>query len=483
LTKRFPGVVALQDVDLDVDYGEVVCVLGENGAGKSTLSNIISGALPQDAGTMSLDGDPYAPHSPADAIAAGIGMIHQETTLLPELSVAENVLLGRLPERAGVVDWRELNARARELLARVGCKVNPQVPAARLSVAQGRQVEIARALSLDARILILDEPTASLGAEEAETLFQLVRDLKEQGVGFIYISHRLSEVAEIGTRVIVLRDGKRVAEWDQPDVPVAELVRAMVGRDVEQVYPEPPPVQGEELLRVELLSRRGAFSDVSFTLRRGEILGIAGLVGAGRSELARALFGAEPADAGRIWLDGKPYEARKPAAAVAAGLVLVPEERKTQGLVLHLPVEENLALPSLQQLAVAGILRPAAERKLASTWINRLAIRGRPQQPAGTLSGGNQQKVVIAKWLPRNPKVVIFDEPTRGVDVGARQAIYKLIDELADQGVGVIVISSDLPEVIGLSHRVLVLSGGHQAGVLERGEADQENVMALALGA
>jgi ribose transport system ATP-binding protein len=483
LTKRFPGVVALQDVDLEVGYGEVLCVLGENGAGKSTLSNIISGALQQDAGTMRLDGAPYAPRSPADSIAAGIGMIHQETTLLPELSVAENVLLGRLPQRAGIVDWQELNVQARKLLARVGCRVNPQVPAARLSVAQGRQVEVARALSLDARILILDEPTASLGGEEVETLFRLVRALKEEGVGFIYISHRLSEVAQIGTRVVVLRDGRRVADWGQPEVPVPELVRAMVGRDVEQVYPEPPSVRQAELLRVEHLSRRGAFSDVSFTLRRGEVLGVAGLVGAGRSELARALFGAEPPDGGRIWLDGQPFQPTKPAAAVAAGIVLVPEERKTQGLVLHLPVEENLALPSLQRLAVAGIVRPSAKRKLASKWIKRLAIRGRPQQPAATLSGGNQQKVVIAKWLPRDPKVVIFDEPTRGVDVGARQAIYEVIDELAGQGVGVIVISSDLPEVIGLSHRVLVLSRGQQVGVLERGEADQEKVMALAVGA
>jgi ribose transport system ATP-binding protein len=358
----------------------------------------------------------------------------------------------------------------------LGLEVDPATRVGRLSVAARQQVEIAKALSLDARILILDEPTAALGGEEVDRLFALVGDLQAQGVAFIYVSHRLAEVPEVGDRVVVLRDGKRVASWDRADVPVEQLIEAMVGRTVDQVYPQPPEPQAEEVLRVERLSRRGAFSGVSFTVRRGE-----GLVGAGRTRLARALFGAEPADAGRILLEGEPVDLRSPANAVAAGIVLVPEDRKEQGVVLDLSLQDNVALPSLDELATAGLLRPTTLRRLAQELARRLDIRGRLSQPARTLSGGNQQKTAIAKWIPRHPRVVIFDEPTRGVDVGAKAGIYRLIRDLAAEGTAVLVISSELPEVLGLSNRVLVLSRGRQTGLLDRAEAEEERVVALAV--
>jgi ribose transport system ATP-binding protein len=481
LSKRFPGVLAVDGVDLDVEPGRVLILLGENGAGKSTLARIVSGVYRPDAGEMSLDGQPYQPASPRDAIAAGVGMIHQETSLLPGLSVAENIFLGRQPTRGGLVDHGAMRAAARAYLDRVGLRVDPATPVARLSVAARQQVEIAKALSLDARILFLDEPTAALGRDEAERLFGIVADLREQGVAFVYITHRLAEVPRVGDRVVVLRDGRRVAGWDRADVPPEELIEAMVGRTVDQVFPEPPPPQEEEVLRVEKLAVAGAFEGVSFSVRRGEILGIAGLVGAGRTTLARTLFGAQRPTAGRILVEGRPVRFRHPAEAVEAGIVLVPEDRKEQGLVLGLSLQDNVALPSLEHLAARGLLRDSAIRQLAERMSARLAIRGRLRQPARTLSGGNQQKAVIAKWLPRDPRVIVFDDPTRGIDVGAKAAIYRLIEELAGRGVGVLLISSELPEVLGLSHRVLVLSRGRQTGLLDRAEAEEGRVMSLAV--
>jgi ribose transport system ATP-binding protein len=481
LTKRFPGVVAVDAVDLDVEPGRVLVLLGENGAGKSTLARILSGVYRPDAGDMTLEGKPYRPGSPAEAIAAGIGMIHQETSLLQGLSVAENIFLGRQPTRSGLVDRAAMAAAARKHLDRVGLRVDPGTPVARLSVAARQQVEIAKALSLDARILLLDEPTAALGTEEAERLFAIVADLRQQGVAFVYITHRLAEVPRVGDRVVVLRDGRRVADWDRADVAPEELIEAMVGRTVDQVFPEPPEPRDEEVLRVEDLAVAGAFEGVSFTLRRGEILGIAGLVGAGRTTLARTLFGAQRPTAGRIVVEGRPVEFRHPADAMEAGIVLVPEDRKEQGLVLGLSLQDNVALPSLEQLAAGGLVRPSAVRKLAATLCGRLGIRGRLRQPARTLSGGNQQKAVIAKWLPREPRVMVFDDPTRGIDVGAKAAIYELLDELAGRGVGIVLISSELPEVLGLSHRVLVLSRGRQTGLLDRADAEEGRVMSLAV--
>jgi ribose transport system ATP-binding protein len=482
LSKSFPGTRALHQVDLDVTPGEVVALIGENGAGKSTLVKILCGIQPPDEGTMRFDGSPFAPERPAEAIAAGIGMIHQEMSLLPGLSVAENVLIGRLPTtRYGTVDRACMARLTRGYLDRVGLQVDPATPVRRLSVAQQQQVEIAKALSLDARVLLLDEPTAALGDEETAALFALIEELRAQGVGFVYISHRLGEIARIADRIVVLRDGERVAAFDHADVPVDRLVEAMVGRAVDQVFPDPPEHDGEVVLRVTDLARDGVFQGVGFELHRGEILGIAGLVGAGRTELMRALFGADPADRGSIEVAGRSVVLRRPEDAVEAGIVLVPEDRKGQGLLLGPSVQDNLALPSLEQLATRGAVTTPTLRRLTERITRQLQLRGRPGQSARTLSGGNQQKVVIGKWLERRPQVVLFDEPTRGVDVGAKAAIYAVIRGLADQGVGCVVVSSELPEVLGLSNRVLVMSRGRQTGLLTRAEADEERVMTLAV--
>jgi ribose transport system ATP-binding protein len=481
LTKRFPGVLALDHVDLAVHYGEVVVLLGENGAGKSTLVKIISGVHQADEGDMRLDGQPYAPVDPRAAIDAGIGMIHQEMNLLPALSVAENIFLGRQPRRGPAIDYAALHEQAREAMRPVGLDVDPRTPLSQLSIAQRQLTEIAKALSLHARILILDEPTAALGQEDADRLFEIVHELRGERVGFVYISHRLQEVARIGDRVVVLRDGELTAEFDDVDVPTDRFIAAMVGREVEREFPEPAPHSGEPVLEIDALGRDDAFDDVSFVLHSGEILGIAGLVGAGRTELARAVFGAEPPDRGSMRLRGTPYAPSSPAEAVAAGVVLVPEDRKDQGLVLQLTMADNVVLPSLD--AMGGVLRPSTTEQVTRQQIDQLGIKGRPGQVADTLSGGNQQKTVIAKWLPLDPSVIIFDEPTRGVDVGAKPAIHDVIRDVAGRGAGVIVISSELPEVLGLAHRVLVLSAGQQTALLPRDDADEETVMSHAVEA
>lgn len=482
LTKDFPGVRALDDVDLTLRRGQVIALLGENGAGKSTLVKLLSGVHTPDAGVLRLRGEPFTPQRPADAIAAGVGMVHQETNLLLGLSVAENIFLGRLPLVRGMVDYGALRGAARAQLARVGlADLDPDTPVSRLSVAVRQKVEIAKALSLDAALLILDEPTASLSQQDAEVLFALIHELAAEGVAFIYISHRLEEVPRVADAVVVLRDGQRVAAWDHGAVAAEDIVRAMVGREVTRKYPVPPDTVGAEVLRVEGLGRDGAFEDVSFTVGAGEIVGIAGLVGAGRTEVARAIAGADRAERGQLYLDGRPIRVRSPEQAIYHGIVLVPEDRKDQGLVLDLLVRDNVTLPSLEQETRAGIVRPAALSRLTARLAGEVDLRGRPEQSARTLSGGNQQKVVVAKWLPRGPRIVIFDEPTRGVDVGAKQAIYRIIHQLCAQGVGIIVISSELPEVLGIAHRVVVLAKGRRTGEVPRAQADEQTVMRLAV--
>lgn len=482
LRKSFPGVLALDGVDLEVHAGRVLALLGENGAGKSTLVKILSGVHQPDEGTMELDGAPYAPRSAAVALDAGIGMVHQETNLLPELSAMENIALGRLPLQRGLVDYRALRRHATEHLSHVGLQeLDPATPIARLSVGERQKVEIAKALALDARLLVLDEPTAALSREDAQILFELIGDLRQHGVGFIYISHRLYEIPLVADEVVVLRDGARVAGWPSGDVPTEQIIQAMVGRQVDEQFPEPPDTVGEELLTAEGLTRHGAFADVSLTLHRGEILGIAGLVGAGRTELARALAGADALDAGHIRLGGEVVQVGSPAEAADAGIAMIPEDRKEHGLALEQLVRDNATYPMLQRIVERGLVRPSALNRLTETLGERVELRGSPLQTAGTLSGGNQQKVVIAKWLPREPEVVIFDEPTRGVDIGAKQAIYRIIHELVQLGKGVIVISSELPEVLGLAHRLVVLSRGRLTGQLSREEATEEAVMQLAV--
>ncbi len=468
----------LRDVDLDVRPGEIVALLGENGAGKSTVSSVIAGLVPPSAGSMTWNGSAYAPTSPADALAQGIGLIHQELRQLPELSVAENVFAGRLRTRGGKVDRAGMARRAAEQLHRLGLDVPPTTPVRTLRVAAQQQVEIAKALTLDAKLLIFDEPTAALGGEETDQLFEQIGRLKRQGMGFIYISHRLDEIARIADRVLVLRDGQLVGSYETAQVPVKTLVEAMVGRPLDRMFPTIEPSQGPEVLRVEgLSSAEKTFSDVSFSVRAGEVFGIAGIVGAGRTELVRAIAGADPIASGTIVIDGRDLAPRSPADSLGAGIVLVPEDRKAQGLVLEHTIGDNIALGNYPRVAPSGFVSPGAVRRFAQDSIRRFGIKGRAGQPCNHLSGGNQQKVVLAKSIARKPRIVILDEPTRGIDVGARAQIYDLIAALARDGLAVIVVSSDLDEVLGLSHRVMVLSRGRNRGILEHGQANRVSVM------
>ncbi|MDX8539162.1 sugar ABC transporter ATP-binding protein [Mesorhizobium abyssinicae] len=481
LCKSYGPVQVLADASFEVRPGEVVALLGENGAGKSTVSNIIAGSTEPDAGTIIWRGKPYSPANPAAAIEAGVGMIHQELKLLPDLSVAENVYVGRLPMRGGRIDRATMNAKASAQLKRLGLDVSPERKVRTLRIAAQQQVEIAKALTLNAELLILDEPTAALGGEETELLFQQIRKLKAEGMSFIYISHRLDEIAQIADRVVVMRDGRIVARHERADIPVRTVVEQMVGRSVERMFPKLSPPRDETLLEVENLSSPDkSFNAVSFSVKSGEILGIAGLIGAGRTELVRAIAGADPISSGAVHVAGKPVHLNGPAAAIRAGVVLVPEDRKAQGVVLEQTIGENLAFGNFDHVAPKGWVFPKAVQKFAEAGISRLGVKGKPNQAVSKLSGGNQQKVIIAKWVSRPPKVFILDEPTRGIDVGARAAIYDVIADLARSGMAVVVVSSDLEEVLGLSHRVLVLSRGRQRGILERGEASNVAVMELA---
>ncbi|MER9544343.1 sugar ABC transporter ATP-binding protein [Mesorhizobium sp. M0437] len=481
LCKSYGPVQVLADASFEVRPGEVVALLGENGAGKSTVSNIIAGSTKPDAGTITWRGNPYSPANPAAAIDAGIGMIHQELKLLPDLSVAENVYVGRLPMRGGRIDRAAMNARASAQLKRLGLDVSPERKVRTLRIAAQQQVEIAKALTLNAELLIFDEPTAALGGEETELLFQQIRKLKAEGMSFIYISHRLDEIAQIADRVVVMRDGRIVARHERADIPVRTVVEQMVGRSVERMFPTISAPGNDTLLEVENLSSpERSFQNVSFSVRAGEILGIAGLIGAGRTELVRAIAGADPISSGSVRVAGKPVHLNGPAAAIKAGVVLVPEDRKAQGVVLDQTIGENLAIGNFDHVAPNGWVFPKAVQKFAEAGIRRLGVKGRPNQAISKLSGGNQQKVIIAKWVSRPPKVFILDEPTRGIDVGARAAIYDVIADLARSGMAVVVVSSDLEEVLGLSHRVLVLSRGRQRGILDRSEASNIAVMELA---
>ncbi|MER9682244.1 sugar ABC transporter ATP-binding protein [Mesorhizobium sp. M0184] len=481
LCKSYGPVQVLADASFEVRPGEVVALLGENGAGKSTVSNIIAGSTKPDAGTITWRGNAYSPANPAAAIDAGIGMIHQELKLLPDLSVAENVYVGRLPMRGGRIDRAAMNARASAQLKRLGLDVSPERKVRTLRIAAQQQVEIAKALTLNAELLIFDEPTAALGGEETELLFQQIRKLKAEGMSFIYISHRLDEIAQIADRVVVMRDGRIVARHERADIPVRTVVEQMVGRSVERMFPTVSAPGNDTLLEVENLSSpERSFQNVSFSVRAGEILGIAGLIGAGRTELVRAIAGADPISSGSVRVAGKPVHLNGPAAAIKAGVVLVPEDRKAQGVVLDQTIGENLAIGNFDHVAPNGWVLPKAVQKFAEAGIRRLGVKGRPNQAVSKLSGGNQQKVIIAKWVSRPPKVFILDEPTRGIDVGARAAIYDVIADLARSGMAVVVVSSDLEEVLGLSHRVLVLSRGRQRGILDRSEASNIAVMELA---
>ena len=482
ISKAYGPVQVLSQVNVDIRPGEVLALLGENGAGKSTLSSIIAGLVqPEAGGSMTWLGAPYAPGSPGAALSAGIGLIHQEIRLLPQLSIAENIFVGRLPMRYGKVDREYMEAQAQIQLERLGLKVPASRKVEGLSVAAQQLVEIAKALTLKASLLILDEPTAALGGEETELLFKQVERLKAEGVSFIYISHRLEEIARIADRVLVLRDGRQIALHATAQVPVRELVEQMVGRSLERIFPALQSPQDQVMLQVKDLScREFALHGIDFSVRAGEVFGIAGVVGAGRTELVRTIAGAAQDIRGHMVLDGEVRQLRSPFEAIQAGVVLVPEDRKQQGVVVEHRIEDNLIYGNTDLLDKRGRVFPAPLREFARTAVARLGVKGAPQSRISSLSGGNQQKVIIAKWLARNPKVFILDEPTRGIDVGARAAIYEVIADLAAKGMAVIVVSSDLDEVLGLSHRVMVMSRGRQMGILERGEATPVSVMEMA---
>ncbi|MBB3406255.1 ribose transport system ATP-binding protein [Rhizobium sp. BK316] len=480
ISKRYGPLQVLKNVDLDVYPGEVVALLGENGAGKSTLSGIIAGSRTPSEGAMTWLGQPYAPTAPREAIDKGVVLIHQELQLLPHLSIAENVFIGRWPMKNGVVDRAQMVRRAQEQLARLNLHIPATRKVAGLSTANQQLIEIAKALALNAKLLILDEPTAALGGAETEALFEQVRKLRAEGVGIIYISHRMEEIKKITDRIVVLRDGERVHEFADSSTPVRTIVESMVGRSLDRMFPPLPEPTSRPVLEVSgLTSPDDSFRDVSFAVHAGEILGIAGLVGAGRTELVRAITGADPISAGSVRLEGQPLKLRSPADAIARGIVMVPEDRKDQGLVVAHKISENIIYANLDKLGgrwlTSGMKRVFAEKAVA-----KFGVKGRAEQFASDLSGGNQQKVVIAKWLMRDPKVVVLDEPTRGIDVGARAGIYDIIVNLAKQGVAVIVVSSDLEEVLGVSNRILVLAQGKQAGILKRDEANDVSVMELA---
>jgi len=487
IEKRFAGVHALRGVDFEVAAGEVVALLGENGAGKSTLMKVLGGVYRPDSGEVHIDGAPAAFHSVSDAARHRIAFIHQELNVLDNLDVAANVFLGREPVRGGflrLVDRGRMEEETKKQLARLGLRVSPDTPLSRLSIAQQQLVEIAKALSQRARLLIMDEPTSSLTLSETARLLSVVRDLRAEGVAVIYISHRLGEVREIADRAVVLRDGANAGELSREEITHERMVRMMVGRDVESFYQHPRGEKEPGHFRVESL-RTARYPDVEVRLEvgRGEILGLAGLVGAGRSEAAQAVFGVDPALEARLVLDSRPLRIRSPRDAIRHGIYLVPEDRRTAGLITEMPIRENVTLPALGRYAPAGLISFSKEAEGAAEVCGRLNVRAPSVEVrAATLSGGNQQKVVLAKWLALAPKVLIFDEPTRGIDVGSKAEIYELMRGLAEAGVAIIMISSDMEEVINVSDRVAVMHEGRVTGVLERSDCTEENIMRLAVG-
>lgn len=483
IQKRFPGVLALDGVDLTLNRGEVLALLGENGAGKSTLIKMLGGAHQPDEGEIRIDGERVEIHSASDARRAGIAVIYQEFNLVPGLTVAENLFLGREPTRFGFVDHRAEEKQAVEWLERIGLKIDPDRKCGDLTVAQQQAVEIAKALSFDARILVMDEPSAVLTEQEVERLFEVVRDLRESGIGVIYISHRLDEVDALADRLLVLRDGRRVGEEAVAETGRERLIEMMVGRSMENEFPTRNVEIGEERLRVEGLGRGRAVCDVSFSVRAGEIVGFSGLVGAGRTETVRLIAGADRKDAGTIRINGKAVDFRSPRDAIETGVCLLSEDRKGEGLVLAHSALENFGLPNLRRFSRGGWLDESKERDEFGDYASQLSLRlSGPEQSAGELSGGNQQKVVLAKWLARNADIILFDEPTRGIDVGAKFEIYQLMNRLAAEGKAIIMVSSELPEILGMSNRILVMREGRLAGEIENTtDTTQEDVLALAM--
>ena len=491
ICKSFPGVRALDNVEIAVRRGSLHALVGENGAGKSTLMNILAGVLPPDKGQILLKGQPVRFRNPREAQGAGISIIHQELNLVPDLNVAENIYLGREPRgRWGLIDYRKMHADARNLLATLDPEIDPRALVGRLRVGAQQIVEIAKALSFDASVIIMDEPTSAITEQEVASLFRLIHQLKQRRVGIIYITHKLAELPQIADEITVLRDGQLIAARAFRDVTHDEIVRMMVGRELAELFPKTVVPAREEVLRVRGMSLRHperpgdyVVRDVSFDVRSGEVVGLFGLMGAGRTELLHTIFGLHPrTSSGTVAVAGKRVDIRSPQDAIASGLALAPEDRKAEGLVLSMSVAENSSLTCLNRTTHFGIVRPARERRLVGNFLNRLAVKTPSiHERVRNLSGGNQQKVVLSKWLATEPRVLLLDEPTRGIDLGAKREIYALIDELARSGLGVVVVSSELPEILALADRILVLAEGRVTAEFVRGEATEESVLNAAL--
>ena len=477
--KTFGPVVALADGTIELRAGEIHALVGENGAGKSTLVKILAGLYHPDAGEFEVDGARVAFRTVAESKAAGISVIYQEPTLFPDLTVAENIFIGRQPKgRAGLISRSRMRAEARALFERLGVPIDPDRLAEGLSIADQQIIEIAKAISLDAKVLVMDEPTAALSGVEVERLFAVARSLRDRGTGILFISHRFDEIFALTDRITVMRDGRYIATHDTAAVTSPEIVREMVGLDIAQLFPKVEAAVGDTVLRVEGLSSAGVFRDIDFEVRAGEIVALAGLVGAGRTEVARAVFGIDGYDSGTVELLGRRIRPRDPQSAIDAGIGFVPEDRRKQGLVMDLSVARNATLTLRHALARFGLISGARERRAAVEWTKRLQVKtGSQEYAVATLSGGNQQKVVLAKWLATEPKLLIVDEPTRGIDIGTKAEVHRLISDLAGRGIAILMISSELPEVLGMADRILVMHEGRITARIDRADATPEAVM------
>ncbi len=482
ICKKFNGVPVLKDITFSVNPGEILALLGENGAGKSTISSIIAGIHQYDSGLMKWEGGDYKPQSPKDALTTGIGVVHQELSLLPELSIYENIFVGRLHVKSGVIDRKKMKLLTDQKLRKLGLNVSSDMKVGKLQIASMQKVEIAKALALESKLLILDEPTAALGEEETQVLFDSLNLLRKEGFSFIYISHRLDEIPRIANRIVVIRDGEVVKSYDNANIETKYLIKDMVERNLETIFPVKNTPGEEPILEVsDIKATSYQFENINFTVNSGEILGIAGIIGAGRTELARCISGIDKVSNGLIKIDGKQVDFQTPKDAIKHGLVYITEDRKQQGLILEHKVTSNILLGNYDRLAKKRWCWPAAIEDSGEKLVSRIRIKCHINQLVKKLSGGNQQKVMIGKWISRNPKIIILDEPTRGIDVGAKHEIYKIIQTLASAGSAVIVISSELEEVMGLSHKILVLLRGKQRGILVNdGTLSQKQIMALA---
>ena len=483
ITKIFPGVRALNGVQFRLRRGEVHALMGENGAGKSTFIKVITGVFPPEEGHIFLDGEEVRFRSTRDSLERGIAAVYQHPTTYPDLSVTENIFMGHQIKKGPVMNWKAMHAKAAELLGRLNANFDPKVEMGTLSVAQQQMVEIAKALSTDARIIILDEPTAALTANESKELYRIVKQLRDEGVSIIFISHRMEDMYELADRVTVFRDAQYIGTYDVDGITTADLVKAMVGREIKDMFPKPDVEIGEEVLRIENLSRVGFFKDVNLDVRKGEIVGLTGLVGAGRTEVVEAVCGITKPSGGAVYLNGKQLHIKKPVDAMKAGIVLLPEDRQKEGLILSWGLGRNVTLPIQDELAKAGFNDEKRERLLSRDHLEAVDTKAVSIfDPASSLSGGNQQKVVVAKSLAQSgTKVIIMDEPTKGVDVGAKAEIYAIMGELAQKGYAIIMISSEMPEILGMSDRIFVMCGGRVTGCLSRAEADQEKILHLAM--